>query len=82
MGSNGDLNLEGHMKVWPGYQPTMKGVCHLWAANLAPSVKKCLDERSCGWRVAIQTLGNLSGKIMRARNDLQDKFCLNRVVVG
>ena len=38
--------------------------------------KKCLDERSCGWRVAIQTLGNLSGKIMRARNDLQDKFCL------
>lgn len=48
MGSNGDLNLEGHMKVWPGYQPTMKGVCHLWAANLAPSVKSAWMSAAVG----------------------------------
>ena len=48
MGSNGDLNLEGHMKVWPGYQPTMKGVCHLGAANLAPSVKSAWMSAAVG----------------------------------
>ena len=36
--------------------------------------KRCRACACCGRRVASQTVENLSGKIMRARNDLQDKF--------